>query len=56
METVEPVQANIYQNNTYRKDLSWLHFDDARGSREAEKDQQSYISVLVAYLVIPSSS
>ena len=26
VEPVEPVQMNIYQNNTYRKDLSWLHF------------------------------
>ena len=28
VELVEPVQINIYQSNTYRKDLSWLHFDD----------------------------
>ena len=26
MEPVYPVQINIYQSNTYRKDLSWLHF------------------------------
>ena len=26
MEPVEPVQMNIYQSNTYKKDLSWLHF------------------------------
>ena len=26
MEPVEPVQLNNYQNNTYRKDLSWLNF------------------------------
>ena len=25
---VQPVQMNIYQNNNYRKDLSWLHFND----------------------------
>ena len=25
---VEPVQMNICKSNTYRKDLSWLHFDD----------------------------
>ena len=24
VEPVEPVQVNIYQGNTYRKDLSWL--------------------------------
>ena len=28
MEPVEPVQMNIYQSRTYRKDLSWLHFED----------------------------
>ena len=28
MEPVEPVLKNIYQSNTYRKDLSWPHFDD----------------------------
>ena len=28
MEPVEPVQKNIYQSNTYRTDLSWLHFDN----------------------------
>ena len=26
MEPVEPVQRNIYQSNTYQKDLSCLHF------------------------------
>ena len=28
MEPVEPVQMNICQSSTYRKDLSWLHFGD----------------------------
>ena len=42
---------NIYQSNTYRKDLSWLHFDDVPRVQEM-KDQQSYISVNPA---IPSS-
>ena len=27
MEQAESVHMNIYQSNTYRKDLSWLHFD-----------------------------
>ena len=27
VEPVEPLQMNIYQSNTYRKYLSWLHFD-----------------------------
>ena len=28
VEPVEPVLMNIYQSKTYRKDLSWLHFED----------------------------
>ena len=28
VEPVELVQMNIYQSNAYRKDLSWLHFND----------------------------
>ena len=58
VETVEPVQINIYQSNTYRKDLSWLHFDDEPRIQETHqvKEQQSYITVSVAYLMFPSSS
>ena len=26
--SVPPVQMNIEQGNTYRKDLNWLHFGD----------------------------
>ena len=39
---VEPVQMNIYQSYTYRKDLSWLHFDDEPRvqKRQQVKDQQ----------------
>ena len=50
MAPVKPVQMNIYQSNTYRKDLSWLHFDDEPWvqGRQQVKDQQSYISVFVA--------
>ena len=28
LKPVEPVLKNIYQSNTYRKDLNWPHFDD----------------------------
>ena len=43
MEPVELVLKNIYQSNTYRKDLSWPHFDDESGVQEKQqvKDQQS---------------
>ena len=52
VEPVEPDQMNIYQSNTYRKDLSWLHFDDEPRvqERQQEKDQQSCIPIFIAYL------
>ena len=48
VEPVEPVQMNLYQSNTYRNDLSWLHFDDEPRVQERQqvKDQQSCIFVL----------
>ena len=54
MEPVEPVLKNIYQSNTYRKDLSWPHFDDEPMVQEKQqvKDLQSCISVFVACLTI----
>ena len=58
VEPVEPVQTSIYQSNTYRKDLSWLHFNDELRVQERQqmKDQQSCISVFVVYPTIPSSN
>ena len=52
------VHINIQQSNTYRKDLSWLHFDDDPRAQERQqvKDQQFYIFVFAAYPVIPSSN
>ena len=28
VDPVEPAQMNIYQSNTYRKDLDWLYFNN----------------------------
>ena len=58
---VEPVQSvlnNMYQSNTYRKDLSWPHFNDAPRAQEKQqvKDQQSCILVFVVCVIIPSSN
>ena len=55
MEPVEPVQMSIYLRNTYRKELSWLHFDDEPRVKERQqvKDQQFCKSVFVAYVAIP---
>ena len=58
VETIMPVQMNIFQSKTYRKDFSWPHFDNEPKVQEWQqvKDQQSYTSVFVAHLTIPSSS
>ena len=51
-------QLSQFQSNTYRKELSWPHFDDEPRIQEKQqvKDQQSCISVFVACLTIPSSN
>ena len=58
MQPAELVQMNICKSNTYRKDLSWLNFDNEQRVREKEqvKDQQSYVFIFVAYPTIPSSN
>ena len=58
MEPVKPVLKNIYQSNSYRKDLDWLHFDDESKVqvKQQVKDQQSCLFVFVASLTIPSSN
>ena len=58
VELVEPVLRNIYQSNTYRKDLSWPLFNDEPRVREKQqvKHHQSYIFDFVACLTFPSSS
>ena len=52
VEPVEPVRMNICQRNTYRNDLSRLHFDSEPRIYEKQqvKGQQSYIPVFVTYL------
>ena len=39
-EPVQLVQTIIYKSNTYRQDLSWLHFND--DPRVPEKQQVKY--------------
>ena len=58
VKPVEPVQMNIYQSNTYTKDLSWLCFDNAPRVQDRQQvtGQQSCISVFVAYPTFPSSN
>ena len=41
MEPVQPVQMNIYQSDTYRKDLSWLNFGDAPRVQERHQGSSS---------------
>ena len=49
LKPVQPVKMNICQSNTYRKDLSQLHFNNEQRVQEKwqDKDQQSFISVFV---------
>ena len=58
VEQDELVQMNIYQGYVYRKDWSWLHFDDRTRFHERQqvKDQQSYILVFIIYPTFPISS
>ena len=58
MEPIQPVQMNIYQSNTYKKDLTWLHFDNEPMVKEKQqvKDQQTCLSIFVVYLAIPSGN
>ena len=48
VEPVEPVQMNIYQSNTDRKGLRWLHFNNEPCVQEGQQveGQQSYITYL----------
>ena len=39
VEQVEPVQMNIYQSNTYTKNLSWLRFDNEPWVQERQQDK-----------------
>ena len=58
VEPLEPVQLNIDQSSTYQEMLAgyistmWPRLHE----KQEVKDQQSYISVLVAFLTFPSSS
>ena len=58
VEPIEPVLKNIYQSNTYRKDLSWPNVDNEPRFQEKQqvKDQQSCIFIFLALLTIPSSN
>ena len=56
-ESVQAVQMNTCQKNTYREDGSWLNFDDEPRvqKRQQLKDKRSYIPVSVAYILYPSN-
>ena len=56
MEAVKPVQLKICQTNNYRKDFSWLHFDDEPRNHKGQKvkDQQFDISIFVVYQTSPN--
>ena len=43
MELVEPVQMKLYESNTYRKDLSWLHFDDKSRVQDGQQVKENSV-------------
>ena len=51
-EPVEPIQMNIYHINICKNNCSWLYFDNEQRVQERQqvRNQQSYISVFVAYM------
>ena len=55
---MQPVQINIYQSNTYKKDFSWSHLDHEPRVQERQQmlNQRSYKHVSAIYLIYPSSS
>ena len=57
VEPVQPVQMNYCQGDTFRKQLSWLLFDDELMVQERQqvKKQPSCIFISVAYPTIPRS-
>ena len=55
MDLVEPVQMNIYESNSYRKDLSWLHFSNEPRVQEKVK-VASEVPAVLHYLTTPSNS
>ena len=51
VKPVEPVQMNIYQINNYRKDLSWLYFND--GTRVQERcNSPTYLILQLIYFQV----
>ena len=50
VEPVEPVQIHIYQSNTYRKGLSWLHFEGQHSSNKGDhSSNKSILSTEVTF-------
>ena len=41
VEPIQPVQMNIYQSNTYKKDLSWLYFNSEAKVQERQQTKDS---------------
>ena len=55
LEPLEPVQKQIYQSNTYRKELSWLHFNDKLMVQEQAASEGSAV-LDIRFCSIPNKS
>ena len=42
---VQPVKKNIYEGNTYKKDLSWLHFVNESGVLERQQVKMKQFTI-----------
>ena len=44
LDLVQPIQMNVYQNNTYRKGLGQLHFNNEPATGIGQTDQHIYFT------------
>ena len=53
LEVVQPLWISIDQSNNYRKEFSWLHFDNEPRVQEGQlvKDQQFYRPISLIHLI-----
>ena len=51
VEPVQVIQMNNYQSDSYRKDFSWLNFDDEVQETQRVKDQYTQFGAMSSFLI-----
>ena len=46
VKPVELVKMKVYQNNTYKEDLSWLHFSNEPRVQEKQQEKTNHLAYL----------